>query len=198
MQRSVIAMLFLAALATAACSPSGVGSSNPNLRVLLTDAPIDLTGVTAVNVTIDEVTLYPNDASEGDEGAVPVDGGPISSPGGFTVNLLDFRDGNVTLLTTDAVPAGSYQRIRLHVSSAELTRDDDGDPGTPDLVEPIFIPSEKVDVPLPLTLSVSETLEVTLDFDAGASVQVNSTGGQHPYILRPVITPAGTRAGSPI
>ena len=198
MRRSVMAMLFLAALATAACSGSDMGPSSSNLRILLTDAPIDLTGVTAVNVTIDEVTLYPGDESAGDEGGVPVDGGPISAPGGFTANLLDFRNGNVTLLTSDAIPAGTYQRIRLHVSSAELARDDDGDPATPDLIEPIFIPSGKVDVPVPFTLSVSETLEVTLDFDAEASVQVNSTGGQHEYILRPVITPAGTRAGSPI
>ena len=198
MRRSVSVMLFLAALATAACSGSDVGPSSSNLRVLLTDAPIDLNGVTAVNVSIDEVTLYPSDESAGDEGGVPVDGGPISAPGGFTANLLDFRNGHVTLLTSDAVPVGTYRRIRLHVSGAELARDDDGDPATPDLIEPIFIPSGKVDVPLPMTLSVSETLEVTLDFDAGASVQVNSTGGEHPYVLRPVITPAGTRAGSSI
>ena len=38
-----------------------------------------------------------------------------------------------------------------------------------------------------------ETLELTLDFDAEASVQVNATPGQHPYILRPVITPVGMR-----
>ena len=54
-------------------------------------------------------------------------------------------------------------------------------------MEPIFIPSEKVDVPVAFSLSNGEEMEVTLDFDAELSVQVNETAGQHPYILRPVI-----------
>ena len=196
MHRIGIAILAAAALASAACSSSDVDSATASLRLLLTDAPIDLPGVTAVNVNVESVTLYPDDASDGDDGAVPIAGGPISSPDGFTLNLLDFRDGKVTLLATQAIPAGSYRRIRLHISEAELASDHDDNPATADLVEPIFISSQKVDVPLPITLSVGETLEVTLDFDAGASVHVNSTSGQHPYILRPVITPAGSRTAS--
>jgi hypothetical protein len=35
---------------------------------------------------------------------------------------------------------------------------------------------------------LGETSDLTLDFDAGASVQVNQTGSGQ-YILRPVVTP---------
>jgi hypothetical protein len=84
--------------------------------------------------------------------------------------------------------------VRLLVVSAELVRDDDGDPLTPDIVEPITVPSSKVDVPVPFELSADESLQLTLDFDAQASVQVNTTNGRNSYLLRPVINLAGTRA----
>ena len=62
---------------------------------------------------------------------------------------------------------------------------------TPEIVEEIFNPSSKVDVPVAFSLTNGEDMEITLDFDAALSVQVNETGGQHPYILRPVINVAG-------
>lgn len=95
---------------------------------------------------------------------------------------------------SQTVPAGSYGRIRLQVVAAELVRDDDDDPATPDLVETITVPSSKVDVPVPIELTAGENLQITLDFDAKASVQVNSTSGRNTYLLRPVINVAGTKA----
>ena len=53
--------------------------------------------------------------------------------------------------------------------------------------EPIFQAANKVDIPAPFSLSSGENLEITLDFDAALSVQVNQAGGQHSYILHPVI-----------
>jgi len=85
------------------------------------------------------------------------------------------------------IPAGEYAKIRLHVIEAELAIDDDGDPMSPDVIEPIFNPSGKVDIPVPFVISAGTDMSVTLDFDAELSVQVNTTNGQHPYILRPVI-----------
>jgi hypothetical protein len=86
------------------------------------------------------------------------------------------------------VPAVEYSKIRFVVSAAELVMDDDGDPMTPDVVEPIFNPSGKVDVPVAFLVSEGgDDMSITLDFDAELSVQVNTTNGQHPYILRPVI-----------
>jgi hypothetical protein len=50
------------------------------------------------------------------------------------------------------------------------------------------IDSNKVDVPIQFQVSVGGTSNLTLDFNAAASVQVNQTGSGQ-YILRPVVTP---------
>lgn len=181
-------LALVAIVAFAACSSDPLGPGTGSVRVSLTDAPIDLTGVTAVMVTVDEITLYATDDGESD--GIPFDG-PVSLPGGFTVNLLDYRDGEVVFVASGDVPVGAYKRIRMRVADASLLWDDDGDPTTPDLEETIEVPSGKVDVPVPFALSQGETFEVTLDFDAAASVQVNETSGNKQYVLRPVVTPVG-------
>ncbi len=65
-------------------------------------------------------------------------------------------------------------------------------PDAPDVVEPIFVPSGKVDIPVPFTVTAGTETGVTLDFDAASSVRANSTNGRNEYILRPVITPVGS------
>jgi len=148
----------------------------------MTDAPIDLTTVQSVMVTIDGVILYGSGDSDGDMpevnpvGAVPI----LTHPDTF--DLLTLTGGATTLLASGEAPAGGYQRIRLEVSKAELIFKD----GT---IEPLKLESGKVDVPIPFDLGVDETQTLTLDFDAAASVQVNLTGSDK-YILRPVVTPA--------
>lgn len=161
-------------------------SGNGTLQVFLTDAPLDLTGVSAVNVTVAEISLRTVEDTDGTSEKLTLMGGEP-----WTVNLLDYRDGNTVLMAAGDIPEGDYAKIRLHVIGAELLIDDDGDPMTPDIVEPVFNPSGKVDIPVPFSISAGEDLSVTLDFDAELSVQVNTTGGQHPYILRPVINLVG-------
>ena len=51
-----------------------------------------------------------------------------------------------------------------------------------------MIESGKVDVPIAFEVMVGEVNQITLDFDAAASVQVNQTGSGQ-FILRPVVTP---------
>jgi hypothetical protein len=53
-------------------------------------------------------------------------------------------------------------------------------------MEDIFVPSGKVDVVVPFTISAGELTEIVLDFDAALSVHLHETGN-HRYILRPVI-----------
>ncbi len=183
MKRMLLLLLALAVV-TISCSDGSSPGGN-NVAVLLTDAPIDLTGVSAVNVTLTGVSLR----GEGDDGG----GAKLTLTAGddMVVNLLDYQDGQVVLIATGEVPDGTYSKIRMNVSRAELVRDDDGDPETPEIVEEIFNPSGKVDVPVAFSLTNGEDMEITLDFDAALSVQVNETNGQHPYILRPVINVAG-------
>lgn len=190
MKRFHVIGLVLIIVVLAACQHGTTGKSC--VSVFLTDAPIDLNGVSAVNVTLSGVVLYPADDT-GDAGGVELASGPISMPGDLTINLLDFRNGATTFVGSAKVSDGSYRRIRLEIASAELVRDDDGDPNTPDVVSPIVVPSGKVDVVAPFQLSQGEDLALTLDFDAQASVQVNQTNGNNTYLLRPVINLASAR-----
>ena len=145
-----------------------------------------MTGVKAVNVTLTSMSLFAAAADSGEGRPLVVSGATPAT--GLTLNLLDYQSGKTALAAVGDVPAGAYQKIRMNIAAASLARDDDGNPATPDKVDPIFVPSGKVDVPVSFTVSPGAATDVTLDFNAQLSVQVNSTPVQG-YILRPVITP---------
>lgn len=180
---AVLAALFLPLLA--ACSdgsgtaavglgvdPAGAG----HVEVRITDAPIDMNTVQNVWVTIDSVLVYPRATMDGNEPR-PIE--LATHPGTF--DLLTLTGGATDLLAEGDLPAGFYDRIRMGVTEAHLVFRD----GTE---EPLRIEPEKVDVPIPFELSVDEQMQIVLDFDAAASIQVNETGNGK-YILRPVVTP---------
>jgi hypothetical protein len=158
------------------------------LNVRLTDAPIDLSNVQSLNVTLTGIIVYPED--DNDDIEVPDPGEDmehdaeahaislLSHPATF--DLLTLTGGISTLLASGEVPAGEYTRIRLEISSAEIAYED----GT---TAPLQIESNKVDIPIKFKLTVHEDQSITLDFDAAASVQVNETGTGS-LILRPVVT----------
>jgi len=179
-----LAATALVAAAVPACS-SGSGSAHVaagtgTVQIHLTDAPLDLSTVESVMVTITSVVLYPGDDSGLPSGTPP--GTPITlMTHPETFDLLTLTGGASTLLASGEVPAGRYERIRLEVSQAELTWKD----GTTD---PLKLDSGKVDVPIPFDLAVGEDESITLDFDAAASVKVNETASDK-LILRPVVTP---------
>ncbi len=194
--RKVLTLLLVIATvaAMAACSSATTSPSSGNVAVLLTDAPIDLTGVKAVNVTLKDMILFPAESGTGDMGGTPMKLQGVTAGAGLTVNLLDYQNGKTVVVATADAPAGSYSRIRLEIASAELVRSG-ATPDAADVVEPIFVPSGKVDIPVPFTVTAGTETGVTLDFNAAMSVQVNSTNGQNSYILRPVITPVGSSRG---
>jgi hypothetical protein len=178
----------LALLALMACLGCSSGSLDAHVKngtgtvqVHLTDAPIDLTTVQSVIVTITDVTVYPRDDSSSSM-PDPMPDSPVelmTHPSTF--DLLTLTGGATTLLASGEVPAGRYSRIRLGVSDAQLTYKD----GTSVALK---IESEKVDVPIAFEVGVNEMQQLTLDFDAAASVQVNQTASGT-SILRPVVTP---------
>lgn len=184
-------MLIVALAGGVACSSDPTAPRSGRVNILLTDAPLDLSTVSAINVTLDEMILFRTDDEDDDGGGMEMSMGSVSTGSGVTLNLLDFQNGSTVVIASIEAPEGDYQKLRMRVASADLAMDDDGDPMTPDVVTPIFVPSHKVDIPVQFGLSGGETVDVTLDFDAELSVKVNTTSGQHPYILRPVITPVG-------
>jgi hypothetical protein len=169
------------ALALACSSGSAsVHAGTGTIQVHITDAPIDLSTVEKVEVTITDVIVYPGDDDSGMPAVDPA--GPIvltTHP--QTFDLLTLTGGVTDLLASGEVPAGDYSRIRLEISDASLTYKD----GT---TAPLKIDSGKVDVPIGFHVVADAMNNLTLDFDAGASVQVNETATDT-LILRPVVTP---------
>ncbi len=189
----LLVLVVVTAAVLAACSSGTTTPSRGNVTILLTDAPLDLAGVKAVNVTLKEMILYPVDegGSSTDACGSTMTLEHVVAGAGLTLNLLDYRNGTTVVIATADVPPGTYARVRMEIESAELVRAG-ASPDSPDQVDPIFVPSGKVDIPVGFTVTAGTPTTVTLDFDAGMSVQVNTTNGQHPYILRPVITAVGT------
>ena len=191
---SGIILLALGLSLILSCSSDITGTSNGSLQVYITDAPIDFTGVSAVNVTFSGIVLYPedHDAGAGEEaGSMDLDISPAILAHEGTINLLDYQDGAVILVGGADIPAGTYSRIRLLVSEVTLVEDDDGDPETPEVVEPVKLSSGKIDIHFGFTLGDGEEADVVLDFDAAESVHINETGNEK-YILRPVVNHIST------
>ena len=183
LKKAMLALGFIAlVMGIVSCSSDPTGSGSGNFSILITDAPIDLTQVEEVRVVLDEFLVYPADGS-----------GPISLAvaGGdpLEVNLLDYQNGEVVLAADGEIPEGDYSRVRLRVQQATLVVDDDDDPMTPSIEDPISLPSGKIDIPVAFTLTAGVDMTLTLDFDAERSVQVNMTNGKKTYIMRPVIVP---------
>ena len=174
-------LLFVCPLAVfQACNASGSASLSGGvgrLEIQLTDAPIDLSNVSSVVVTITDVLVYPGVEGMTGETAPPI----VLTTHPQTFDLLTLTAGASALLASGEVPAGFFQRIRLEISSATLTNTD----GT---TADLKIESGKVDVPIGFQLRAGGDATIVLDFDAAASVQVNQTASDT-LILRPVVTP---------
>jgi len=200
MSNKLTLVLLAAVIVVAAgCSSDPTSPSTSRVNVFLTDAPIDLSTVNAVNVTLNQIILFGHDDSMLDDEGMDMDRPAVSDGAGLMLNLLDFQDGETVLIATLDVPPGRYQKLRMYVAAAELVMDDPNDPGDPndpdapaaEITEPISVPSSKVDIPVTFSVSAGENMDVVLDFDAALSVQVNETQGNKQYILRPVIVPVG-------
>jgi len=170
--RTLVLLVALFA-ALAGCSGDGTshGTAMGDIEVRLTDAPIDISTVESVNVTLTGVIVYPGDTSD------PFDDMNEPPP----IHLLTLTGGVTELLASGEVPVGPYSRIRLEVSDATLVYKD----GTS---APLKLEPNKVDVPIRFDVVDAGMNTVTLDFDAAASVKVNETASDK-LILRPVVTP---------
>jgi hypothetical protein len=185
----MLLLIALVALSTVACESESSAPATGRVNVLLTDAPIDLSTVDAVNVTLGKMILFGPGEAEADEDGSEMQRAGVSGDEQLTLNLLDYRDGVTLAVASLDVPAGDYRRIRMYVERAELVMANPDDETAP-IVEPVDVPSRKVDVSVDFVVKGGESAEVVLDFDAAQSVQVNETqGGNKQYVLRPVITP---------
>lgn len=196
---SLFVALALGVFAWTGCDDSGSNSAvNGRMTLNLTDAPLD--GVAEVNVTFERITLVPNDAesdddsdddSDADDGDDDGDNGEAKPVTVYkpdtpeTINLLALQNTQTNLATEVEIPEGEYGQMRLYLTNNNYLVMDDGSE------QPLTTPSAqesgfKVQIPDFEIDDNADRIELTLDFDASASV-VNTGSGK--YILKPVVKP---------
>ncbi len=158
-----------------ACSKEdSAGNGTTNLRVNLTDAPIDELDSVYIDIREVRVKMGDDTTSINDNGWQTL----TATPGIY--DLLSYQNGVDTLLATGPVPTGYLQEIRLILGSNNSVVDSFG------VVHPLTIPSGSESG---LKIKVNRRLNATLDsllidFDAALSVKNEGASG---YKLRPVI-----------
>jgi hypothetical protein len=193
LKRTLIVVTLM--LLSLGCGSDPTSPANGTVSLFLTDAPIDLSNVSAVEVTLDKPpVLFGNAGMVEDDKGMEMELPGVSPGEPLTLNLLDFQDGNMMRVAILDVPAGQYQKVRLYIGEATLVEIDPQDEML-EIRHPIDVPSSKVDILVSFTVTGGKNTEVLLDFDAERSVQVNETQGNKEYILRPVITPVGMSGG---
>jgi len=152
------------------CKRSGSGA-NSQLSLLLTDSTANYD---AVNVDIQGIQINTDKYSSTNTGWISL---PLNRRGVY--NLLDFRNGLDTLLTSQKLAAGTISQIRLILgnNNSVLINGISHTLSTPS--------SQQSGLKLNVHVTLVEGIEykMWLDFDAGRSIVV--TGNK--YILKPVI-----------
>lgn len=161
-----------AALVSILCLFASCGGErgSGSVALFLTDAPT--TDFSRVDVTFTKV-----EAIGGSEAVILFEGEA-------TYDLLTLRDRAVPFVTVTGVPAGSYEKLRLHVSSVQVYPAEGGGPVA------VRLPSGHIDVvgSGPFRLSDGSTMTAMLDLDASQSIHLVENGvGEVQYVFRPVI-----------
>ena len=204
---SLVVLLFSVLAVSCGGSATGGGSGTDmgmgQLKVSLTDAPSDLSNVSQVNVTFDEIRVHDDASNSSPDGGAPDAGASEDGSNGSgwivlctdtqTIDLLSLTGGRFTPLCSHpaadggieevpvVVPAGNISQVRLHLKTAQLVFND-GTPSTGVTVPSGSTSGLKIDVNQ--TVPQSGMLEIKLDFDAAQSIHKTGNGK---YLMQPVI-----------
>lgn len=172
--------LFLNACAGDATSP---GAGQGTAAVLVKDAfQVSLDGriITEIQLKISGIFLKKEMEPEDAWVQVPLNPDLIQP-----FNLLDLN--NVAMVAAiGQVPSGEYEKVRMILDESFTPCIVFQD--TPDVCEPLKVPSHKIDILLKPHVLVPEgrTASILLDFVPDRSIHLNETGSEK-YILRPTV-----------
>jgi hypothetical protein len=162
MKATIITVAILA-LFLAACAPQ---TNTGRAVFLVTDAAADMGTVSSVKVTVDSVQAHSTT-----QGWVTVSSAPQ------TYDLLALKSsGDAVLLADVQLKEGTYEQIRLDISSVVVT-DENG-------THEAKLPSKELKIVGGMSVAANTTSAVTFDFIADESLH---TTGNGQYILAPVI-----------
>ena len=158
--------------------------------IKLTDAPFPVSLVDQALVTIDKIEIRSTVEVENAEGEIENETlYTVLFEGEKVVDLLDLQNGITTDLISMDIDAGSYDLIRMHVTSSEVILKD----GTSfDLKIPSGSASGlKIKIAPELVIESGVESEVLLDFDVSKSFMVqgnmNTPAGIKGFMFKPVI-----------
>ncbi|PLX23704.1 MAG: hypothetical protein C0597_00700 [Marinilabiliales bacterium] len=177
----IVLFLFVAFIYTA-CEEDE--NTKGTVSISITDAPVDMSKVSAVYLTITEIQLNVSGNSW-----ITLD--EFEGPQKF--NILELTDGNSELMGSFTIDAGHYSQLRFYVDAPEQS---DANPSNPGCyiefedapTQALFVPSGSnsgwkavggFDVPL------NGEVSITVDFDARKSIM--EQGANDFYILKPTI-----------
>lgn len=164
------AVCLMAAVILASCgSETGGSTGQGSVALLLTDNSTD--GIAEINIRITRVELL------GGDGKVTI------FRGDKTVDLLKLAGEANLFSVSSGVTEGFYEKIRLHVQSIEIVKNDDTRfyPKLPKNGRLDLNPRGKFFV------THGETLVIQVDLDAEKSIHFVQAGNSGRYIFRPVV-----------
>ena len=137
-------------------------------RLMLTDAPLDLSDVEAIYITVSEVAVK---KASSDNYIVVLDEET-------EFELLELKDNPQPLVET-YLEAGHYTGIRLVLESARII--------VGGVEYELKVPSMEIKINVEFDVTEDGEITVTLDFDAENSIHVVEAGQSGFFILNPVI-----------
>jgi len=179
---NLLPMVVLAIFLFTSCEETD--STKGTLTLSITDAPIDMSTVTGVYLTVTEIQINKSGSNwitlEGFEGPQ-------------TFNILELTNGESALMGSFSFEAGNYTQLRFILDAPDLSNANPSNPGcyitfvdAPD--QPLFVPSggesgwKAIGA---FKVPSNGDVAITADFDARKSVM--KQGANDFYILKPTI-----------
>jgi len=169
--KTMLAILATVMLAGACAPADGV-----SVGFALTDAPLDASLVTAVNVTVSEVAI--NESTDGSISDADGSWIAVAIDPPRTINLLDFQNGLADQLGELTIAGGTQiNQIRLTVDSVEVV--DAGGAKTATLLS-----TSGLKIVNAFRVPLSGAVTITIDFDVRKSIIELPSGS---YKVKPVL-----------
>jgi len=168
-------------------SDKGTGTAMGFLRLTLQDAPVD----DAKNVWVKISNIRVHRACDDAEDCFTT---VWENPTGQDIDLLVLK--TMPLTFTTALPAGTYNQIRMAVISGEIVFGPPGPPDPSDLRYPLTVPSDEIKTHLHFEVTEGGMTQITLDLDAKNSIHIIKKGKKDAYQLRPVVNVVEVVEGS--